>query len=433
MLRLTRHQPFRRGVPPAGRMGALAAFAAAGLFGAPAPAQPPEGGTSEASGSAGDGTPGQSATAEISDEDREAARQAYRRGKRLLDRNRFEEALEEFGQSYALYPHWATSNSMGVCHDHLGRPNDALRLYEQALREGGDEIPERQREELEQRVAALRIQLGIREVTTGTIRVATSPGGALVQLDGADAGVSPIDLEVQPGSHRIDVTLDGYAPNGMDITVAVGQTALAQLALVAAVVAPTSGRLVCASDPDGARVVVDGAELGRTPLTLPEIAAGEHLVRVELDEERVTEETINVPADGTARVTVSFGGRVHQGWFWGVASAAVALGAGAAGTGVYGKSLYDEFHDSSTSRARQEEIQPLGQDMMLTTDILASAAGACAAVAVLLAIWTDWGGEGRVDVGYEGPAAPQVEPVLPAPGEDTLPDFPEEATEVSSR
>jgi Flp pilus assembly protein TadD len=132
-------------VPPA--LGLLVVCA---VWTPPASASPPEGGAtaSEASGTA---------PAEVSDEDRDAARQHYRRGKRHLDRGRFEEALEEFGQAYALYPHWATSNSMGVCHDRLGRPTDALRLYEQALREGGEEIPEQQREELQTRVSALRI------------------------------------------------------------------------------------------------------------------------------------------------------------------------------------------------------------------------------------------------------------------------------------
>jgi hypothetical protein len=390
-------------------------------------ASPPEGGDSPA---AAEEEPTQP---EVSEEDRDAARQHYRRGKRHLDRGRFEEALEEFGQAYALYPHWATSNSMGVCHDRLGRPNDALRLYAQALREGGDEIPEGQREELETRVSALRIQLGIREVTTGTIRVATSPAGARVTLDGADAGLSPVDLEVSPGSHRIDVAMDGYEPSGMDVAVEVGQTARAQLALVAVVVVQTTGRLVCASSPGGAVVTIDGVEVGRTPLTMSTIEAGEHLVRIALSEDRVTEETIDVPVDGTARMDVSFGGTVHQGWFWGLASAAVALGAGAAGTGAYGKSLYDEFNDPATSRARQEDIQPLGQDMMLTTDVLASAAGACALTAMILAFVTDWGDEGQVEVGYEGPAEPELVPELPAPGDEGLPALPDESTEVSSR
>ena len=390
-------------------------------------ASPPEGGDSPTAAEE------QAAQAEVSDEDRDAARQHYRRGKRHLDRGRFEEALEEFGQAYALYPHWATSNSMGVCHDRLGRPNDALRLYAQALREGGDEIPEQQREELEERVAALRIQLGIREVTTGTIRVATSPAGARVSLDGAEAGLSPVDLEVSAGSHRIEVAMDGYETTGMDVSVELGQTARAQFSLVAVVVAPTAGRLVCASSPGGAVVTIDGVDVGRTPLTMSAIEAGEHLVRIALGEDRVTEEMIDVPVDGTARMTVSFGGSVHQGWFWGLAGAAVALGAGAAGTGVYGKSLYDEFNDPATSRARQEDIQPLGQDMMLTTDVLASAAGACALTAMILAIVTDWGGEGQVEVGYEGPAPPEIDPALPPVEVEGLPHFPDEPTDVSVR
>ena len=406
----------------------LLAFLALSAFPIPSAfAAPPEGGDSPTAAEE------QAAQAEVSEEDRESARQHYRRGKRHFDRGRFEEALEEFGQAYALYPHWATSNSMGVCHDRLGRPNDALRLYAQALREGGEEIPERQREELETRVSALRIQLGIREATTGTIRVATSPAGARVSLDGTAAGLTPVDVEVSPGSHRIEVAMDGYETTGMDVAVELGQTARAQFSLVAVVVAPTTGRLVCASSPGGAVVTIDGVEVGRTPLTMSTIEAGEHLVRIALGEDRVTEETIDVPADGTARMTISFGGTVHQGWFWGLASAAVALGAGAAGSGVYGKSLYDEFNDPTTTRARQEEIQPLGQDMMLTTDALASAAGACALTAVILAIVTDWGGEGQVEVGYEGPAEPELVPELPAPEDEGLPAFPDESTEVSSR
>ena len=70
---------------------------------------------------------------------------------------------------------------------------------------------------------------------------------------------------------------------------------------------------------------------------------------------------------------------------------------------------------------------------MLTTDALASAAGACALTAVILAIVTDWGGEGQVEVGYEGPAEPELVPELPAPEDEGLPAFPDESTEVSSR
>jgi len=358
---------------------------------------------------------------QVSDEARAEARNLYRRGRRLLERNKPDEALEEFARAYALYPHWATSNSMGVCHDRLGRPAEALRLYEQALQEGGDEIPEQQRGEIAARVSALRIQLGIRDTPTGTIRVTTSPPGARIRLDGTEVGVSPKDVEADPGPHQIEVELEGYEREGVTITVVRGQTVMAALTLEEIVVV-RNGRLVCTSEPAGARVLVDGGEIGRTPVTLPVLPAGEHLVRFDLPDGRSLEERVDVPADGTARVSVQFGGGVHQGWFWGIAGAALALGAGAAGTGTYGTLLWDEFNDTGTSRARQEEIQPTGRSLMLTTDVLASAAGAAAVAALILAFFTDFEGstEPVATVSFDGAAAvpPAAEFPLDIPAED---------------
>ncbi|MBN1772501.1 MAG: PEGA domain-containing protein [Deltaproteobacteria bacterium] len=355
---------------------------------------------------------------EVSDEARDEARSLYRRGRRLLERNKPDEALEEFARAYALYPHWATSNSMGVCHDRLSRPSDALRLYEQALREGGDEIPERQREEIATRISALRIQLGIRDTATGTVRVTTTPGGARIWLDGSEVGVSPMDVDADPGPHQIEVVLEGYSRSSLTITVERGQTAMAAVALVEERV-DRNGRLVCTSDPVGARVLVDGSEIGRTPATLPVLSAGEHLVRFDLPDGRSLEERVDVPVDGTARVSVRFGGGVHQGWFWTVAGTALALGAGAAGTGAYGTLLWDEFNDSGTTRARQEEIQPTGQDLMLTTDVLAGAAGAMAVAALVLAFFTDFEGttEPVATVSFDGVAADPAEFPIDLPDE----------------
>jgi hypothetical protein len=364
---------------------------------------------------------GAQAGTEVSDEARTEARDLYRRGRRLLERNKPDEALEEFARAYALYPHWATSNSMGVCHDRLSRPSEALRLYEQALQEGGDEIPGPQREEIATRISALRIQLGIRDTATGTIRVTTTPNGARIWLDGDEVGVSPKDVEADPGPHQIEVEPEGYSRNGVTITAIRGQTVMAALALDEVVV-ERNGRLACTSDPPGARVLVDGAEIGSTPVTLPVLSAGEHLVRFDLPDGRSLEERVEVPVDGTARVSVLFGGGVHQGWFWGVAGTALALGAGAAGTGAYGSLLWDEFNDSGTTRSRQEEIQPTGQTLMLTTDVLASAAGAMAVAALVLAFFTDFEGaaEPVATVSFDGaPADPAEFPIDLPPAEGT--------------
>lgn len=405
----------------------LVLAATAGALPAPAAAQTGEGG------------------GEVTDEAREEARGLYRRGRRLLERNKPDEALEEFARSYVLFPHWATSNSMGVCHDRLSRPGDALRLYEQAMQEGGDEIPAQQREEIETRISALRIQLGIRDTETGTLRVTTTPSGARILVDGTEVGVSPTNAEVDPGPHQVEAELEGYQRAGVTVSVERGQTAIAAMSLEELTV-ERNGRLVCTSEPGGARVLVDGAEIGRTPITLPSLSAGEHLVRFDLPDGRSLEERVDVPVDGTARVTVAFGGGVHQGWFWGVAGTALALGAGAAGTGAYGTLLWDEFNDASTTRARQEEIQPTGQSLMLTTDVLASAAGAMALAALVLAFFTDFEGttEPVATVSFDGQeTAPAIDPAtLPidvpedpaaAPGTDGEPPAADQPTETAIR
>jgi hypothetical protein len=372
----------------------------------------------------------QTTPVEVSRESRDEARRLYRAGRRQLERDHPAEALEEFAEAYSLYPHWATSNGMGVCHDRLGRPTEALRLYEQALREGGDDIPEGTRAEIQSRIDALRIQLGVREPTTGLIRVTTTPFGATIALDGAEVGVTPMDVEAPPGEHRIDVTLDGYLANGVDVMVSLGQTSVVALAMEAAPVVAQNGRLVCVSEPSGARVLLDGTEVGVAPLTLSTVAAGEHLVRFEMSDGRTMEEVVTMVQDGTARVDVSFGGTVGQGWFWGIAATALALGAGAAGTGAYGSLLWDEFNDPTTDWSRKEDIQPTGRTMMLTTDILASAAGAFAFAAFVVAFFTDFGGEPESTVLYEGP-----QPPAPAPTTEELPAPPAAGAgvEVSAR
>ena len=368
---------------------------------------------------------GQTTPVEVSQESRDQARRLYRAGRRQLERNHPAEALEEFAAAYALYPHWATSNGMGVCHDKLGRPTEALRLYEQALREGGDDIPEGTRAEIGERINNLRIQLGVREPTTGLVRVTTTPFGATVALDDTDVGVTPMDVEAPPGPHRIDVTLDGYLPNGVEVMVSLGQTSVVALAMEVAPVVAQNGRLVCVSEPSGARVLLDGTEVGMAPLTLSTVQAGEHLVRFEMSDGRTMEEVVTIVVDGTARVDVSFGGTVGQGWFWGIAATALVLGAGAAGTGAYGTLLWGEFNDPETAPSRQVEIQPTGRTMMLTTDILAGAAGAFAAAAFIIAFFTDFGGEPESTVLYEGP-----QPPAPPPTTEVLPAFPEAGAEV---
>ena len=65
------------------------------------------------------------------------------------------------------------------------------------------------------------------------------------------------------------------------------------------------GSLQVLSRPAGAQVVLDGRVVGTTPLTIPEVSAGPHDVRLELPGFNRWATTVEVPAGKPARVAAS--------------------------------------------------------------------------------------------------------------------------------
>ena len=69
--------------------------------------------------------------------------------------------------------------------------------------------------------------------------------------------------------------------------------------------AAAQGTLVVASKPTGARVVLDGREAGKTPLTLRDVKPGSHKVRLELTGYRSWSSTVRVAAGRQRKVAAS--------------------------------------------------------------------------------------------------------------------------------
>ncbi len=56
----------------------------------------------------------------------------------------------------------------------------------------------------------------------GTLKLESTPAGATIYLDDAEVGVTPLELEVQAGSHRLRIEKPGFAPQSQDIDLAGG-------------------------------------------------------------------------------------------------------------------------------------------------------------------------------------------------------------------
>jgi glutaredoxin-related protein len=92
------------------------------------------------------------------------------------------------------------------------------------------------------------------------LNITTTPPGAQIFLDGSFIGVSPIQVEVQPGQHTVLATMPGYSAAQQSFTVAPGETKTINLVLN-----PEQATLKVYSSPAGASIYVNGQYRGVAP------------------------------------------------------------------------------------------------------------------------------------------------------------------------
>jgi hypothetical protein len=134
----------------------------------------------------------------------------------------------------------------------------------------------------------------------GTLVVTTNPAGVPVVVDGQSRGVTPLTVELAPGSHELRLEAEG-GPRVIPFTVSSGNTVSQTLELPKA--SPSTGELTVRSEPAGARVTIDGVESGITPLTVEGLTPGTHKVLLTSDLTSVTQEVV-VEAGTTASLVV---------------------------------------------------------------------------------------------------------------------------------
>lgn len=141
---------------------------------------------------------------------------------------------------------------------------------------------------------------------TGLVRVTSSPGGALVYIDGAYRGVTPTGsamptaIEIAAGSqHAVRLVKKGYQDYTTSFSVNAGQ--FHDITAVLARVGPTStvGTIAVRSSPGGARVYIDGTYYGTTPVQVGSplsqtVTTGSHRVSVQKDGYTTYSTAVNV-------------------------------------------------------------------------------------------------------------------------------------------
>jgi hypothetical protein len=155
----------------------------------------------------------------------------------------------------------------------------------------------------------LRVSAAIPQ--TGQLVVVSQPAGGDVMVDGERRGVTPLTLSLTPGPHALQLNRADVS-RSISVTIKAGAETTHYVDLEARPV-PEAGQLVVSSDPPGARVTIDGQARGVTPMTLEDMAAGQHTVVVQGASGPV-QRSVTVQRGQSASLMVSMTGQAAFGW-----------------------------------------------------------------------------------------------------------------------
>jgi hypothetical protein len=139
---------------------------------------------------------------------------------------------------------------------------------------------------------------------TGSLSVSSKPAGVTVLVDGSPRGVTPVTLDLAPGRHVVELSI-GKEVRHLPITITAGGQVSQYLELAA----PQAefGELTVRTEPAGASVIINGHDVGRSPVNIPELPPGEHTVVLQYDGRSVTERVV-VESGKTASLVASMAG-----------------------------------------------------------------------------------------------------------------------------
>ena len=137
---------------------------------------------------------------------RASAKAKYEEGVDAYRAARYADAVRLFLEADALSPSAALSYNIARAYEKLSDDAQTLRWYRNYLRLSPDSKNAADVQGYIHALSAALAKQGVQQLT-----VLTSPAGATVAIDGTPLGVSPLTVELRPGSHSAQVSRRGYS------------------------------------------------------------------------------------------------------------------------------------------------------------------------------------------------------------------------------
>ena len=143
--------------------------------------------------------------------------------------------------------------------------------------------------------------LNVPLLVDGRLSLISMPPGARIYVDGEDRGITPIEVALAPGEHTLRLELDGFKAEERVVSLVAGES----VDLGEIILDPLPFGSIAVNASPWAKVFLDGEEVGLTPLTIEDVAAGSHTIRLEYEGE-IFEKRVKVKEGETENVSHSF-------------------------------------------------------------------------------------------------------------------------------
>jgi tetratricopeptide (TPR) repeat protein len=159
----------------------------------------------------------QSGTAAEPTDPTERARLHFKLGVDFYREHNYRAALIEFQRAYAASPHYKLLYNLGQASLELQEDSNGIDYFTRYLREGGDELSDERKAEVQQNIARLRARLA-------SVTVTTNQAGAEIYVDETLVGTSPLSepVKVSVGRRRFVAVKHGFPDAERVIDVASG-------------------------------------------------------------------------------------------------------------------------------------------------------------------------------------------------------------------
>jgi hypothetical protein len=132
-----------------------------------------------------------------------------------------------------------------------------------------------------------------RQSSTGAFSIDTRPAGVPVTIDGTPRGVTPLAVDLTAGDHLVEL-ITSSEHRRIPVTIRAGSESSQFLEMLATAAVETSSttELRIRTEPLGAAVTIDGQSVGKSPVSVSDLAPGTHTVVLKHEDGSATEQVL---------------------------------------------------------------------------------------------------------------------------------------------